>query len=89
MNGFFAEQGVLASKLIGGPFLIAELLALALIAPNTQQLLSYRAGGAGTLTQALLWRPLMGWALMAGIVFGVSLSFIVDHRPTEFLYFQF
>jgi len=89
MNGFFAEQSVLASKLIGGPFLIAELLALALIAPNTQQLLSYRTGGAATLTQALLWRPLMRWALMAGIVFGVSVSFIVDHRPTEFLYFQF
>jgi alginate O-acetyltransferase complex protein AlgI len=88
MNGFLAES-VVATQLIAGPFLIAELLALALIAPNMQQLLSYRADLAATLTQPPHSGASLRWALMAGIMFGAAVSFIVGHRPTEFLYFQF
>jgi alginate O-acetyltransferase complex protein AlgI len=88
LNGFVADESVVA-KLAAGPFLIAALLALALIAPNTQQLLSYRPDFAAALAPPAPGRLSMRWALMAGVMFGAAVSFIIGHRPTEFLYFQF
>jgi hypothetical protein len=31
----------------------------------------------------------MRWAMVAGLLLGVAVSFVVAHRPTEFLYFRF
>ena len=69
--------------------LLAGLLALALLAPNTQQLLSYPGDVGARLKQPLQWRPRAGWALAVGLLFGAALSFVIAQRPTEFLYFKF
>src|SRR5262249_12863310 len=86
LNGFLTDSSALISRLVGAPFLIGILLGIALLAPNTQQLLS--SGGNNTVVEEpLLWKPSMRWVLIAGLAFGAATSFIVGHRPTEFLYF--
>jgi D-alanyl-lipoteichoic acid acyltransferase DltB (MBOAT superfamily) len=68
-----------------GFLLILGSLAVALFAPNTQQLLSYPAD----LRQPLSWQPKIGWAITAGALFGAAGSFIITQQPSEFLYFRF
>jgi hypothetical protein len=59
---------------------------VALLAPNTQQLLSQPADPRAVPST---WQPNLRWGLVAGLLFGVAVSFVVAHRPTEFLYFRF
>jgi D-alanyl-lipoteichoic acid acyltransferase DltB (MBOAT superfamily) len=68
---------------------ITALLAVALLAPNTQQLLSYPRVIVGAFRQKVRLAPTPFWAVTAGIVFGISVSLIITQRPTEFLYFRF
>jgi alginate O-acetyltransferase complex protein AlgI len=89
INGFIPAQSVVAGPIAGAMSLLAGLLALALVAPNTQQLLSYPGDVGARLEQPLQWRPRPGWALAVGLLFGAALSFVIAQRPTEFLYFKF
>ena len=88
INGFLVAPGVLAGQFTAALCWIGVLLALALIGPNTQQLMSY-SGVAVVDTGKPGWRPNLKWAAAAGILFGASVISIVAQRPTEFLYFRF
>ena len=89
-NGLFSAQSALAGGLSTPLAWLAALLAVALFAPNTQQLLSQPAElVVPARATPSRWRPTMRWALVAGLLFGVAVSFVMAHRPTEFLYFRF
>jgi alginate O-acetyltransferase complex protein AlgI len=88
INGFLPPPGVAADQLIAALIWIGALLALALIGPNTQQLMSY-SGVAVVDREKAGWRPNLRWAAVAGILFGASVISILVQRPTEFLYFRF
>jgi alginate O-acetyltransferase complex protein AlgI len=65
---------------------ILVLAAVAIFAPNTQQLLSQ-----DKFTRedwAVNWRPSPTWALAVGCVFGVAVAGMIG-RPSMFLYFRF
>jgi hypothetical protein len=68
---------------------VAALLAVALFAPNSQQLLSYPRIIIAAFRQPIRFVPSPRWAIAAGIAFGIAVSFIITQRPTEFLYFRF
>ena len=88
VNGFLAPESVVAGQFAAALGWIGALLALALIGPNTQQLMSY-SGVAVVATEKPGWRPSLRWGAVAGILFGASVLSIVAQRPTEFLYFRF
>jgi D-alanyl-lipoteichoic acid acyltransferase DltB (MBOAT superfamily) len=88
VNGFLAPEGAAAGQFAVALGWIGALLALALIGPNTQQLMSY-SGVAVVDTEKPGWRPSLRWGAVAGILFGASVLSIVAQRPTEFLYFRF
>jgi alginate O-acetyltransferase complex protein AlgI len=88
MNGFLLAPSVIAGQLAGAICWISGLLALALIGPNTQQLMSY-SGEAVINAEEPIRRLNLKWAVVAGILLGASVMAIVAHRPTEFLYFRF
>jgi alginate O-acetyltransferase complex protein AlgI len=87
INGFLPAPGV-ADQLTAALIWIVALLALALIGPNTQQLMSY-SSVAVVDTDKPGWRPNLKWAAVAGILFGACVMSILVQRPTEFLYFRF
>jgi len=62
---------------------IAALSAIALFAPNTQQIL----GHAGMRAQGV-WTPRMRWAAVLGCLFGAAMIGAAA-QPTYFLYFRF
>jgi hypothetical protein len=79
---------------------VVFLLAIALLAPNSHQLLGYhqtlepdrsRTGRSGVQTPAsparLRWAPSRGWAVAVGIMFVYLLTQLSN--VSEFLYFQF
>lgn len=76
---------------------IAALLVIAWALPNTQQFMArFEASLAATTVTpvddsfhrgALQWQPSWHWALVSGILFGVSVLSI--SKTSEFLYFQF
>jgi len=88
MNGLLPAQSVVAGQLAGAASWIAGLLALALFAPNTQQLMSYSGETFDRLKEPIRW-PGWKWAVAAGLLFGASVVLIIAERPTEFLYFRF
>ena len=64
------------------PYAWVGILGLiALIAPNTQQIL-------GVPWRGLEWRPSLPWALAVGGVFGLAIARTLS-QPTTFLYFRF
>lgn len=73
--------------------LLPPLFAAVWLLPNTQQILARFGSDAGTVPQegilgrALLWRPVMGWALTMAAALIVCLAFMED--TSRFLYFQF
>ena len=76
---------------------VALAFAIAMLAPNTQQLmrrfdpaLDYdpaRDIGRAATPAALAWRPNGAWALALAVITALSLLSLT--RPAEFLYFQF
>jgi alginate O-acetyltransferase complex protein AlgI len=88
-HGLVLAESVLAAQLTTATMCIAGLFAVALFAPNTQQLLSYPRVIVAALRQPTRFVPSLRWAMAAGIVFGIAVSLIVSQRPTEFLYFRF
>jgi alginate O-acetyltransferase complex protein AlgI len=88
-NGLVPAESVLAAQFTTATLCVAGLLALALFAPNTQQLLSYPRVIIPAFRQPIRFIPSLRWAMAAGIVFGLAVSFIITQRPTEFLYFRF
>jgi alginate O-acetyltransferase complex protein AlgI len=75
---------------------IAVLGAIALAAPNTQEILHqhpYSCGAPPELPRpdhwsgSLAWQPTAGWALVGGVLLAVALGSTTD--ATTFLYYQF
>jgi alginate O-acetyltransferase complex protein AlgI len=65
---------------------IAALALIALLAPNTQEILSSPApGGSDTAPR---WRPNATWAVALGCLFGIAAAAMIE-KPTVFLYFRF
>ena len=91
MFGFhgLVPESVIAAQVTTAIACIAGLLAVALFAPNTQQLLSYPRVIIAAFRQPIRFFPSPTWAMAAGIAFGIAVSFIITQRPTEFLYFRF
>jgi alginate O-acetyltransferase complex protein AlgI len=88
-HGLMLTESVIAARVTTAVVCIAVLLAVALFAPNTQQLLSYPRVIIAAFRQPIRFVPSPKWAMAAGIVFGIAVSFIITQRPTEFLYFRF
>jgi alginate O-acetyltransferase complex protein AlgI len=88
-HGLVPAESVIAAQVTTAIMCIAALLAVALFAPNTQQLLSYPRVIIAAFRQPIRFVPSPRWAIAAGIVFGIAVSFIITQRPTEFLYFRF
>jgi alginate O-acetyltransferase complex protein AlgI len=100
-----AGTAVLASDGVASPThdawavaIVAALLAIALLAPNTQQITGYRgpseapvhAGPPSAATAAATawrWRPTPGWAGASAVVAAIAMTNL--SRVSEFLYFQF
>lgn len=71
--------------------------AIALLAPNTQQVLrryrpvlsdrGFRIEPAGPAFRAVVWKPSLRWAVICSVLFVPSLFGLAE--VTEFLYFQF
>src|SRR5262249_34116493 len=89
LHGLAPAGSVLAGQVTTAVICIAVLLAVALFAPNTQQLLCYPRMIIAALRQPNRFVPSPRWAIAAGIGFRISGSFIITQRPTEFLYFRF
>jgi D-alanyl-lipoteichoic acid acyltransferase DltB (MBOAT superfamily) len=80
---------------------IAALLIVALLAPNTQQILSrfqpalapyatnehYQICGMSWIAPLLLWEPTVKWATVTGIIAATGILALTS--ISEFLYFQF
>ena len=65
---------------------VGVLGLIALIAPNTQEILG---GSRGRMPwHGLEWRPSLPWAVAVGAVFGLAISRTLS-QPTTFLYFRF
>jgi hypothetical protein len=88
-HGLVLAESVIAAQVTTAIACIAGLLAVALFAPNTQQLLSYPRVIIAAFRQPIRFIPSPRWAMAAGIAFGIAVSFIITQRPTEFLYFRF
>ena len=65
---------------------IAALAAIALLAPNTQEILAFQ--GYKLRASGLRWRPNAVWALALGCLFGIAVAGTLT-KPTAFLYFRF
>jgi D-alanyl-lipoteichoic acid acyltransferase DltB (MBOAT superfamily) len=75
---------------------IAVASAIALFAPNTQQLLEHYYPALNHeptdpktkgISPQIRWHPNLFWSIFAGVAAALSIVFIL--RPSEFLYFQF
>jgi hypothetical protein len=78
--------------------LIAFLLAIVWIMPNTQQWMRHyrtalawrpRASWLEGWVPAILWRPAPIYGIVMGVVGFYALARALSSAPTEFLYFQF
>src|SRR5262249_5853068 len=88
-HGLVPTESVIAAQVTTAIMCIAVLLAVALFAPNAQQLLCYPLVIIASFVHPLRFVRWLRWAIAAGIVFGIAVSFIITQRPTEFLYFRF
>src|SRR5215471_12211327 len=89
LYGLAPGETLSATQLAAAAICIVGLLAVALFAPNSQQLLSYPRVIVAALRQPTRFVPSLRWAMAAGVAFGIAVSFIITQRPTEFLYFRF
>jgi alginate O-acetyltransferase complex protein AlgI len=89
LNGLLGAETAVTQQIAISAICISGLFALALFAPNTQQILSYPPIIIGGLRQEIRWSPSPTRAIAIGLLFGVTLSAIVSQRPSEFLYFRF
>jgi alginate O-acetyltransferase complex protein AlgI len=89
LHGLAPGETMTATQLATAAICISGLLAVALFAPNTQQLLSYPRVIVAALRQPTRFVPSLRWAMAAGVAFGIAVSLIITQRPTEFLYFRF
>ena len=95
-NGLDATTtaGSLPSHTVSGVITVVVLLAIAFLAPNTQQITGY-AGVDEASAQAdpalsrpwLRWRPTAPWATATAVLMAVGMMNL--SRVSEFLYFQF
>ena len=84
---FAGPAGVALPNLgVGALGWIALLAAIALAAPNTQQILGPVDGGAESPPR--IWTPTLRWGVATGLLFGVAVSRTFS-EPTTFLYFRF
>jgi hypothetical protein len=88
MNGFLPIRNAIEGQISLAVFWITGLLALALLGPNTQQLMSYSNETLAKFSERMQ-APNLKWAAVAGILFGAAVVSIIGQRPTEFLYFRF
>lgn len=65
---------------------VVMLAALAIAAPNTQQI--FGEGQPGEPPSRIRWKPGAGWALTMGTIFGIAAARTFG-VPTEYLYFRF
>lgn len=72
----------------------AGMLLLAVLMPNTQQIMDYKppvgtygAYAAEKIPAVLQWKPVSLWALYIGALFALCLMFMT--QVSEFIYFQF
>jgi D-alanyl-lipoteichoic acid acyltransferase DltB (MBOAT superfamily) len=66
--------------------LIAALGAIALVAPNTQEILSL--DWRKPVATRWRWQPSTAWAIAVGCLFGIAVAGTLT-KPTAFLYFRF
>lgn len=92
---WLSEHGFSDVSLSGQQFVLTwawviVLLGVALVCPNSQQILSryHPAQETGRMMASRLsWRMSRGWAVVSGIAFAIGLFALP--RVSEFLYFQF
>lgn len=88
-TGMF-PNGSFGSPVAGG-LTIAALLALAIFAPNTNQIMRYfhgcTAAGNPSMPGRINWRPSLRWALLSGLL--VAACMVSLRRVSEFIYFNF
>jgi alginate O-acetyltransferase complex protein AlgI len=89
IHGLAPGDTMTATQLATAAICISGLLAVALFASNTQELLTYPRVIVAALRQPTRFVPSLKWAMAAGVAFGIAVSFIIAQRPTEFLYFRF
>lgn len=65
---------------------IIVLSAIALLLPNSQEILS--CSWPTTSSRPLCWRPNGQWAIAVGCIFGIAVAGMIN-KPTTFLYFRF
>lgn len=100
LRHWLATAGIAEAPTSGTQFVltliwVGVLLPVALLAPNTQELLSryqpaldYPGANAGAAERpALLWHPSARWALLVGLLSAMSILSLTN--VTEFLYYQF
>jgi alginate O-acetyltransferase complex protein AlgI len=83
MGGF---GGAIVPNMYEAASLLAIPAAIALLAPNTQEILAL--DWRKSVTTAWHWRPNTVWAIAAGCLFGVAVAGTLT-KPTTFLYFRF
>ena len=86
MTGFEGPGAQAISNPLSAAAWISTLSAIALAAPNTQEIfaLDWRAGTASSIR----WQPSTAWALITGGLFGVAIAEMLSNSTT-FLYFRF
>lgn len=83
MGGF---GGAMVANGYEAASLIIVLAAIALLAPNTQEILAL--DWRNSATTAWRWRPSAVWAIAVGCLFGIAVAGTLT-KPTAFLYFRF
>jgi hypothetical protein len=91
-NGFLSGP-IRTGRIRDQVYLTVALLAIALLAPNTQQILRRFEPALGAIRPyagRLTWRPSPVWLAAIGALAVWALLMVPQgERPSEFLYFQF
>jgi alginate O-acetyltransferase complex protein AlgI len=86
MIGLGGFAGPIALDMSEAAGCIAILAAIALLAPNTQEILGL--DWRKSTDSAWRWRPSGAWAVAVGCLFGIAAAGTLT-KPTAFLYFRF